>query len=75
MLIALEREIDTFECNIIRFITKIRWMVEQVFGRLKKKFKIFAIPAHNTTLDKDYDSLLIAFALLNLFSRIMMMKM
>lgn len=58
---------DTFEANKARFVTKVRWVNEQVFGRLKKKFKIFAIPAHNATLLHDYDSLLIAFALLNLF--------
>jgi hypothetical protein len=48
-------------------VTKIRWIIEQVFGRLKKKFKIFALPAHNATLHHDYESLMITFALLNLF--------
>lgn len=43
-------------------------MDNRVFGRLKKKFKIFSIPAHNS-LQKDYESLLIAFALLNLFHK------
>lgn len=50
-----------------KFVTKTRWVNEQLFGRLKKKFKLFAIPAHNATLFHDYDSLLIAFTLLNLF--------
>lgn len=58
---------DTLESNKARFVTKIRWVNEQVFGRLKKKFKLFAIPAHNATLTHDFDTLLIAFALLNLF--------
>ncbi|XP_037030484.1 uncharacterized protein LOC119070320 [Bradysia coprophila] len=60
---------DTFEANKARFVTKIRWVNEQVFGRLKQKFKLFAIPAHNSTLFHDYDSLRIAFALLNLFHK------
>lgn len=57
----------TVDANRARFVTKIRWVNEQVFGRLKKKFKLFAIPAHNATLTQDFNSLLIAFALLNLF--------
>ena len=48
-------------------MTKVRWVIEQVFGRFKKKFKIFAVPAHNATLQHDYEILLIAFAILNLF--------
>jgi len=34
--------------------------------RLKKKFKIFSLPAHNATLTNNYESLQTAFALLNL---------
>lgn len=60
---------DTLEANKARFVTKIRWANEQLFGRLKKKFKQFALPAHNATLENDYESLLIAFALLNLFHK------
>jgi len=44
-------------------------LIEQVFSRLKKKFKIFSMPAHNATLTKDYESLQIAFALLKLFHK------
>lgn len=60
-------QLDTLEANSLQFVTKERWIIEQVFGRLKKKFKIFALPAHNATLEHDYEALLIAFALLNLF--------
>lgn len=60
---------DTMEANKARFVTKVRWVIEQVFGRLKQKFKMFAIPAHNATLHHDYDTLLIAFSLLNLFHK------
>lgn len=60
---------DTVEANKARFVTKIRWVNEQVFGRLKKKFKLFAIPAHNSTLLHDYETLQIAFAFLNLFHK------
>jgi len=44
-----------------RFVTEYRWVLEQVFGRLKKKFKIFSLSAHNATLTNDYESLQIAF--------------
>lgn len=50
-------QLDTLEANTSRYITKVRWIIEQVFGRLKSKFKIFALPAHNATLDRDYKSL------------------
>lgn len=59
----------TAEANKARFVTKIRWVNEQVFGRLKKKFKLFAVPAHNATLMHDYQTLQIAFALLNVFHK------
>lgn len=35
----------------------------------QKKFKIFSLPARNTTLKHDLDSLYIAFAILNLFHK------
>lgn len=60
---------DTLDANKARFVTKVRWVNEQWFGRLKKKFKIFALPAHNATLEHDYETLLISFALLNLFHK------
>ncbi|EZA59403.1 hypothetical protein X777_00485 [Ooceraea biroi] len=62
-------QLNTAEANASRCVTKCRWVIEQVFGRLKKKFKIFSLPAHNTTLKHDLDSLYIAFALLNLFHK------
>jgi len=36
-------QLDTIEANTSRFVTKCRWIIEQVFGRLKKKFKIFSL--------------------------------
>jgi len=56
-------QLDIIEANTSRFITKCRWIIEQVFGRFKKKFKIFSLPAHNATLTNNYESLQIAFAL------------
>jgi len=47
-------QLDTIEANTSRFVTK--WVIEQVFGRLKKKFKIFSLPDHNATLTNDYES-------------------
>jgi len=62
-------QLDTLEANTSRFVTKYCWVIEQVFGRLKKKFKIFSLPAHNATLTNDYESLQIAFTLLNLYHK------
>ncbi|XP_058797712.1 uncharacterized protein LOC131667948 [Phymastichus coffea] len=62
-------QLETMEANMSRFVTRCRWIIEQVFGRLKKKFKYFALPAHNATLNHDFGYLLIAFALLNLFHK------
>jgi len=62
-------QLDTIEANTSRFVTKCHWVIKQVFGRLKKKFKIFSLPAHNATLTNDYESLQIVFALLNLFHK------
>jgi len=39
------------------------------FWSTRKKFKIFSLPAHNATLTNDYESLQIAFTLLNLFHK------
>jgi len=50
-------QLDIIEVNISRFVTKCRWIIEQVFGRLKKKFKIFSLPAYNAILTNDYESL------------------
>lgn len=36
---------------------------------IKEQVKIFSIPAHNATVADDYTSLLIGFALLNLFHK------
>jgi len=44
-------------------------VIKQVFGRLKKKFKIFSLPTHNAIFTNDYESLQIAFAFLNLFHK------
>lgn len=60
-------QLDTEEANVSRFVTKVRWVIEQVFGRLKMKFKLFAHPAHNSFLRNDLKALVIAFALLNMF--------
>lgn len=63
------KQLSTEDANSTRFVTKCRWIVEQVFGRLKKKFKFYAGHAHNGALKHDYGTLQIAFALLNLFHR------
>ncbi|KYN43899.1 hypothetical protein ALC56_01634 [Trachymyrmex septentrionalis] len=59
-------KMDTIEADKSRFVTKFRWIVEQVFDRLKKKFKIFSLLTYNATLTHNYESLLIVFAFLNL---------
>ena len=43
-------QLETMEANMSRFLTKCHWIIEQVFGRLNKKFKYCALTAHNATL-------------------------
>jgi len=69
MFIIKLGQLDTIEANTSRFVTKCRWVMEQIFGRLKKKFKIFFLSTHNTTLTNDYESLQIVFAFSNLFHK------
>lgn len=64
---ATSGALTTEEANSTRFVTKVRYIVEQTFGKLKKKFKFFAQPAHNGALEHDFDSLMVAFSLMNLF--------
>lgn len=61
------RPLTTTEANQSRHVTKVRYIVEQAFGRLKKRFKFFAIPAHNGSLKHDFELLTVAFSLMNLF--------
>lgn len=63
------RSLTTAEANQSRHVTKVRYIVEQAFGRLKKRFRFFAVPAHNGALKHDFDLLTIAFSLMNLFHR------
>jgi len=62
-------QLDIIKANTSSFVTKCDWVIEQVFDRLKKKFKIFFLLAHNATLTNDYESLQITFTLLNLFHK------
>ncbi len=55
--------------TLSRVVTKIRFVVEQVFGKLKKRFKYFANPANNSLLDHDFEILQIAFSLMNMFHK------
>jgi len=53
-------QLDTIEANTSRFVMKCRWVIKQIFDRLKKKFKIFSLPAfcqHNATLTNNYEFL------------------
>ena len=60
-------QLDTLDANKSRFVTKCRWAIEQVFGRLETKFRLFSVAAQNSTLAYDFDNVLIGLALLNLF--------
>ena len=60
---------DTYEANLARFVTKVRCIIEQVLGQLKKKFELLVMAAHNATLCYDFDYLLIVGALLNSFQK------
>lgn len=62
-------QLETQDANASRFVTKCRWVIEQVFGRLKTKFKLFSVAAQNSTLKYDFDLVSIGFALLNMFHK------
>lgn len=57
----------TLEANRNRLVTKVRWIIEQVFGRLKKKFKYLDMVCHNATLRTDFRIFQIACGLLNMY--------
>lgn len=60
-------QLETSAANRTRLVTKVRYVIELTFGRLKQKFKIFQDVAHNSKLDSDFDYLRICFSLLNMF--------
>ncbi len=59
-------QLTTTEANDSRFVTKIRFIIEQTFGKFKKRFKYFFQPAHNGALEHDFTLMQIGFALMNL---------
>lgn len=59
----------TLEANRNRLVTKVRWIIEQVFGRIKKRFKYLDYVCHNSTLGFDFPLFQIACSLLNMFHR------
>ncbi|CAG0903926.1 unnamed protein product, partial [Darwinula stevensoni] len=61
------KQLETLEANLTRTVTKVRWIVEHTFGKFKKRFKFFAIPAHNGTLQHDFECVQVGFALMNMF--------
>lgn len=64
---AASSQVNTVESNHNRLITKCRWIIEQVFGRLKMKFKFLEKMAHNGALEHDFDIWRICCCLLNMF--------
>lgn len=58
--------LTTQQANSSRLITKVRYIVEVVNGRIKKIFKYFDRTIQNTTLDTLFNDFKIACALLNL---------
>lgn len=64
---AASSQVGTLEANNNRLITKCRWIIEQVFGRLKMKFKFLEKMAHNGSLEHDFDIWRICCSLLNMF--------
>ena len=60
-------QLSTSDANHTRLVTKVRWIIEQGFGRLKKRFRFFDLAAHNSALEYDFKVIQIGFALLNMF--------
>ena len=58
---------STARANATRLVTKIRWAIEALFGRFKKKFKYFNVPADNKSIVNDQKSFMVAMALMNMF--------
>lgn len=62
-----EKQFSTNDANYSRLITMIRYIVEQVNGRIKKKFKFFRNQISNNHLDNLQEYFRIACALSNAF--------
>ena len=61
-------QLTTEEANYNRKVTKMRWVVEAVFGRLQNRFKFFRQRVPNRSIPQLENMLRIACALLNKFS-------
>jgi hypothetical protein len=61
-----QRQFDVYQANRSRFVTKLRWVVENVNARLKR-FKWFSQTIHNSSLPSVPDFLAIVAALINCF--------
>jgi hypothetical protein len=63
-----QKQLTTFQANTSRFVTKCRWVVEVINGKLKTQFRANDKPHFNVTLSHTMDDLRISAALLNKFS-------
>jgi hypothetical protein len=60
------KQFDTKRANYSRIVTKIRWIVEYVNGRIKTQFRMLANVIHNTIVPNTRFDMQIAGAILNL---------
>jgi len=58
--------LTTAQANRSRFVTKNRFIVELINGRIKEKFKYFGQTIQNSTIDSLFEDFRIACGLLNL---------
>jgi hypothetical protein len=63
------KQLTTENANYTRAVTKVRFIVEQFFGRLQSKFKFFSGRVRNVSLEWDSQAYKICAALLNMFHK------
>ena len=66
---APNKQLSCEAANRSRMVTKVRWIVEDVNGKIKSKFRAFDKVWPNTALDHAYDDFRVACALHNKFGK------
>ena len=62
-----QKQLSYLDANWSRLCTKMRGVIERVFGHLQAQFKLFKQPAENKSLTHDFRDLLNACSILNAF--------
>ena len=64
-----QKQLDTFEANTSRFVTKCRWPIEVLNGHLKTRFRANDKTHYNVELKHGMEDLRISASLINKFSK------